>query len=150
MLLYVDGSCSLLYRKIAMFSSGLASTNNLSNNLEDTMQDPISTYLDTFPPKTQVILKRVRSKINKNLPEATERISYGIPTYTIDGSNIIHFGGYEHHISLYPGAQVIANFAEKLSKYKTSKGTVQFQLSESVPYDLIEELVVAARQQNSR
>ena len=54
---------------------------------------------------------------------------------------MIHFGGFRNHIGLYPGSEVIEIFDEKLKKYKTSKGTVQFPLKEELPFDLIQEIV---------
>lgn len=54
---------------------------------------------------------------------------------------MIHFGGFRNHIGLYPGPEAIEIFAEKLKKYKTSRGTVQFPLQEKLPFDLIQEIV---------
>ena len=54
---------------------------------------------------------------------------------------MIHFGGFRNHIGLYPSSEAIEIFAEKLKKYKTSKGTVQFPLTEELPFDLIQEIV---------
>lgn len=57
------------------------------------------------------------------------------------GKNVIHFAGFRNHIGLYPSSEVIEIFAEKLKKYKTSKGTIQFPLQEELPFDLIQEIV---------
>jgi uncharacterized protein YdhG (YjbR/CyaY superfamily) len=103
----------------------------------------IDEYIMNFPPETQEILEKIRQTINSAVPGATEVISYGIPTFKLNGKNVVHFGGYDTHIGFYPGA-IVVNFADKLRGYKTSKGTVQFPLDKPVPYDLITEITEAA------
>jgi uncharacterized protein YdhG (YjbR/CyaY superfamily) len=78
----------------------------------------------------------VRAAIRKASPDATEAISYGMPTFKLHG-NMIHFAGYDHHIGLYPGSRPIEEFKDELTKYKTSKGTVQLPLDKPIPVGLI-------------
>ena len=98
-------------------------------------------YCLDFPEETQEILENLKNFIQNLLPECELCINYGIPTFKIKGKNVIHFGGSRNHIGLYPGSEAIEIFAEKLKKYKTSKGTVQFPLTEELPFDLIQEIV---------
>ena len=98
-------------------------------------------YCLDFPEETQEILENLKNFIQNLLPESELCINYGIPTFKIKGENVIHFGGFRNHIGLYPGSEVIEIFDEKLKKYKTSKGTVQFPLTEELPFDLIQEIV---------
>lgn len=100
----------------------------------------ISEYIAQFPKSTQKILEELRKTITTLAPEATEAISYGIPTFKLHG-NLIHFAAYEHHIGLYPGSQAIADFAKDLTKYKTSKGTIQFPINQPLPLPLIKKIV---------
>jgi uncharacterized protein YdhG (YjbR/CyaY superfamily) len=90
-----------------------------------------------FPESTQKILEQIRKTIHDIAPEAVETISYGIPTFDIGKKHLIHFAAYEHHVGLYPGSNAIAVFSKELSKYKTSKGAVQFPIGKPIPYDLI-------------
>ena len=101
----------------------------------------VDEYIANFPPKTQEILQKIRQTIRTALPEATEKISYGIPTYW-QGRNVVHFGGYDMHIGFYPGSKAIVEFAEELKAYETSKGTVRFPLDKPVPYELIEKITL--------
>ncbi len=92
---------------------------------------------------------QVRAKLNELYElllglvpkEATETISYGIPTFKLRGKNLIHFGGAKNHVAIYPGAEPISHFAKELEKFKTSKGTIQFKLNEKLPNKLIEEII---------
>ncbi len=73
----------------------------------------VDEFIAGYPPAVQDILQKVRTTIRKSAPDAQERISYGIPTYT-QGRNLVHFSGYEKHLGFYPGAQAIADFAPEL------------------------------------
>jgi uncharacterized protein YdhG (YjbR/CyaY superfamily) len=99
----------------------------------------VTQYIANFPPQTQDALKKIRSIIHKVAPAAEEKISYGIPTYKV-GKRPLHFGGYDKHIGLYPGAAGVAAFANRLKDYETSKGTIRFYLDQALPYDLIEDI----------
>ncbi len=96
----------------------------------------IDDYIKHFPPEVQALLQKMRVTIQKAAPKAVEAISYGIPTFKLHG-NLVHFGGFQHHIGFYPGAGAIVTFAKDLAGYSTSKGTVQFPLDKPIPWPLI-------------
>ncbi len=81
------------------------------------------------------------------MPEAQEKIAYGIPTFTFHG-NLVHFAGYEKHIGFYPGAAPIKEFAPELKSYETSKGTVRFPIDKPLPMPLIRKIVKATVNRN--
>jgi uncharacterized protein YdhG (YjbR/CyaY superfamily) len=100
----------------------------------------IDEYISPFPPEVQEILQTLRKVIKESAPEAKEKISYQMPTFVLRG-NLVHFAAYKNHIGFYPGASGIAAFEQKLSEYKSSKGTVQFPIDKPLPYELISEMV---------
>lgn len=108
----------------------------------------IDEYIAGFPKSTQVLLQEMRETIKKAVPDAGERISYQIPTFTL-GRNLVHFAGYERHIGFYPGASGIRSFQEELSRYKRGKGSVQFPLDEPLPLALITEIVLFRVKENN-
>ncbi|MCC7356001.1 MAG: DUF1801 domain-containing protein [Candidatus Doudnabacteria bacterium] len=99
----------------------------------------IDAYIKTFPGDIEEILQRIRATIHKAAPKAEETIKYGIPTFVFNG-NLVHFGGFKNHIGFFPGSSGVKNFQKELLKYKTSKGTIQFQLNEPIPYALITKI----------
>ncbi|MES2223570.1 MAG: DUF1801 domain-containing protein [Patescibacteria group bacterium] len=101
----------------------------------------IDSYIKTFSKDIQIILKKVRVTIEKAAPKATETISYGIPTFDLDGHHLVHFAGYKHHIGFYPTSSGVTAFKKEVSKYIFSKGTVQFPIDEKIPYGLITKIV---------
>jgi uncharacterized protein YdhG (YjbR/CyaY superfamily) len=96
-------------------------------------------YIREFPSEVQKVLEKIRETIKKEAPNATEAISYGIPTFKLNG-NLVHFGAYEKHVGFYPGAMAIEVFQKEMGEYITGKGTIQFQLSEPIPYHLISKI----------
>ncbi len=96
----------------------------------------IDNYIKNFPKDIQHILNKVRNTIKKAAPNADEVISYGIPTFRLNG-NLVHFGGFKKHVGFFPAPSSIIKFKKELSKYKMSKGSVQFSFEEPIPFDLI-------------
>jgi uncharacterized protein YdhG (YjbR/CyaY superfamily) len=101
----------------------------------------IDEFISNYPENVQGILQKIRQTIHGVTPEAKEKISYGIPTFTLKG-NLVHFSAYEHHIGFYPGAGAIVAFKDDLKAYNTSKGAVQFPLDQHIPYDLIKKITL--------
>jgi len=77
-------------------------------------------------------------------PETEEAVSYGIPTFTLDGRYLIYFAGWKRHISVYPIPAVNAQLDKEIERYKAGKGTLRFPLNEPIPYELIGRLAAAA------
>lgn len=100
----------------------------------------VDAYIATYPKPVRERLELIRKTIKKIVPEAQEKISYGIPTFTLDG-NLIHYAAFKNHIGLYPGSAAIAAFKKELAGYRTSKGTVQLPSNAPVPCALIERVV---------
>jgi uncharacterized protein YdhG (YjbR/CyaY superfamily) len=102
--------------------------------------EDINEYLADFPPETREKLKAIRNVIRRSAPEAVEAISYGMPTFRLNGKNMIHFAAFAHHIGLYATPDGHAEFESELSNYKRGKGSVQFPLDQPLPLDLIRRI----------
>ncbi|MFH6982913.1 iron chaperone [Marinoscillum luteum] len=100
----------------------------------------VDEYIADFPIEVQEILKAIRKVIQQAAPEATESISYGIPTFSQNGV-LVHFGGYKQHIGFYPAPRAIEVFKEELSGYEGGKGTIKFPLNKPIPMELITRIV---------
>lgn len=106
----------------------------------------IDEFIAKYPNDVQAILRKIRQTIKDVAPDAKEKISYGIPTFTLNGKNLVHFSAYAKHIGFYPGSMPIAELSKELVGYKTSKGTIQFPLNKPIPYDLIKKITKACSQ----
>ena len=101
----------------------------------------VDDYISTFPEDIQAILEKVRQAIHKAAPDAVETMSYGMPTFDLNGKHLVFFAGWKHHISLYPLPAGDEAFQQQISHYKRAKGTIQFPLDKPIPYDLVKQIV---------
>ena len=98
---------------------------------------------ETIRPRLEDVYKVIRDAI----PNAEERISWGMPTFW-EGRNIIHFAAAKKHIGLYPGPEAIEFFADRLQDYKTSKGAIQLPNNKELPIDLIKDIAIWCYERN--
>ena len=107
------------------------------------MRDEFATideYIASFPPDIQEKLQGIRAVIRSAVPDAEEAIRYGMPTFRLDGHNLVHFAAFKDHLGFFPTPSGVEKFRKELSSYKLSKGTIQLPISEPVPYDLVERI----------
>ena len=117
--------------------------------MENRQASSVDEYMAAFPAETKTVLEELRALITAAAPGATERISYGCPTFTLNG-NLVHFAVHKRHIGFYPTPSAIETFQEELKPYKSSKGSVQFPLGVPLPLALIRRMVEFRVQENSR
>ncbi len=109
--------------------------------------ESIDEYIAGFPPEIRDKLSRIREVIREAAPEATEKISYQMPTFALHG-NLVHFAAFKNHIGFYPAPRGIEAFKEELSAYKGAKGSVQFPYDRPLPLDLIGRIVKLRAEEN--
>jgi len=85
----------------------------------------------------------------KAAPRARETISYGIPTYKLNG-NLVHFGAFKDHVSFFPTSSGVNAFKKELSKYRVAKATIQFPLDKPLPLGLIKRIVTFRVKENEQ
>jgi uncharacterized protein YdhG (YjbR/CyaY superfamily) len=101
----------------------------------------IDEYIAEVPPEVQQVLGEMRELIRGSAPDATETISYAIPTFDLNGKHLVHFAAFKSHVGFYPTGSGAEAFKNELSAYKGGKGSVQFPLGEPLPADLIRRIV---------
>ena len=111
----------------------------------------IDEYIAAFSPEIQSILQKIRAAIKKAAPAASEKISYGMPTFALNG-DLVHFGTFKKHIGFYPPVKN-DKLRRETSKYEGEKGCLRFPLDEPIPYAVISKIVkvrVAENQQKAK
>lgn len=101
----------------------------------------VSAYIDSFSGVTKKRLQTIRQTILKVMPSATERISYNIPAYFLNGMMIVYFAGYDNHIGLYPAKATTAEYKKLVGKYSSGKATIRLPHNHPLPIDVIEKFV---------
>ncbi len=109
----------------------------------------VDAYIQQYPPNVRTMLEELRHIIAKAAPEATERISYGMPTFYQDG-NLVHFAAWKSHIGLYPVPSAIQKFAKELTLFQQTKGSVHLPFNQPLPVKLIEKIVKFRIEENEQ
>ena len=114
------------------------------------MKKPTSVddYIATAAKEAQGRLQQIRSMIKTAVPEAQEKISYGMPYFGYFG-RLVYFAAFKHHIGVYISPPVIAEHAKELKAYKTAMATLQLPLNKPLPIALIKKLVLARAKKNA-
>jgi len=125
------------------------SGNRTSSTKSSAAAKNIDEYLAAVPEPGRTTLNTIRAVIRSAAPpEATEAITYGIPTFKYKGS-LLAFAAFTNHCSLFPmSLSVIDAFKNELKPFLASKGTVRFPLDKPLPAALVKKLVKARVAQN--
>ncbi len=105
------------------------------------MDEKVKQYIDKQPSPQKEIMEKVRVVIQHSAPLAEEAMSYGVPAFKLRGHLLVAYAAFKQHIGIYPEPQTIEVFEKELQNYTTSKGAIQFQIDQPIPYDLMEKIV---------
>ncbi|MDR1099705.1 MAG: DUF1801 domain-containing protein [Treponema sp.] len=100
----------------------------------------IDEYIAGFEPEIKKTLNELRNFIKSEAPEATEKISYGMPTFYLNG-NLVHFAAFKDHYGFFPNPSGIDEFEKELAPYRSGKGTLRFPFDKQIPWDIIRKVV---------
>jgi uncharacterized protein YdhG (YjbR/CyaY superfamily) len=107
-------------------------------------------YLAGVPPKERAVLEKIRRAVLSVAPDAGEKISYGIPTFTYNGRHLVYYAAMKKHLSFFPGSKaVLRQFASELEPFDTKgPGTVRFSVDKPLPMTLVKKIVRARMKEN--
>ena len=104
----------------------------------------VDDFIFHAPLLAQPGLHELRQLIRVTLPQAQEKIWYGVPFYH-EGGEVAGFSLAKQHISLGVGAGVLsAERRKRLAKmgYRTGSCTIQIRFDQKPPAALIREMLV--------
>ena len=105
------------------------------NNVEE--------YLAAISRAAKPTLVTLRESIRRELPEATEVLSYGIPVFKL-GKPVVGYGAWKTHCGFYAlSGVVLEGFSEELKGYSISKSTIRVPFGSSLPRELIARIIQA-------
>ena len=107
----------------------------------------VTAYIAAAAPPARPMLKRIRAAIKTAAPRAQEKLSYGMPYYSLRG-RLAYFAAFRGHVSVFIPGRVLTAFAREVEPYRRGKATLQFPLGTRVPVGLIGRLVRAGRREN--
>jgi len=99
-------------------------------------------YLASLPADARKSLQRLRRDIKAAAPGAEDSISYGLPSFRLDGRPLACYKAARNHCSFHPmSTAVIRAHAADLKAYSTSPGTIRFAPGKALPVALVRKLV---------
>jgi uncharacterized protein YdhG (YjbR/CyaY superfamily) len=126
-------------KKTKSAKGGSAAKKSIANSVDE--------YLARVPEPARGTLKKTRALIRSVVPaEASEAISYGIPSFKYKGW-LVGYAAFANHCSFFPGA-LPGKFASLLKRFPTSKGTIRFPVDKPLPAALVKKLVRARIAEN--
>lgn len=105
--------------------------------------ESVDDYLAEFPAEVRTVLEEVRQTVLRAAPDAVESISYGMPTYAVEGRRLLYFAGWKHHVAVYAVPKMSPALEKELVNFRKVQDTLNFPLTRPMPYDLIERLTRA-------
>lgn len=101
----------------------------------------IAEYIAGCAPEVQPLLQKMYTTIAQAAPQASEKISWGMPTFVYHG-NLVHFSAETKHMGFHPAPSAIVAFQDRLGEYSYSKGTIRFPYDTPIPFDLVRDIVI--------
>jgi len=109
----------------------------------------IDEYIAQFPQDVQQILNKLRAVVHESVPEAEEKISYGMPAFFLNGG-LVWFAAYKKFIGFYPTTSGMNTFAKEIEAYRGTKSALHFPLDQEMPYELIRKITLARLAENRK
>ncbi len=88
------------------------------------------------------MFEHVRALVRDIVPDAGEKVSYGVPCFTHKGKYVLYFGAFKNHMSLFPASDDMVAAIPELKDFRTSKGTLQFTEAKPISDDAIKQMVL--------
>ena len=110
-------------------------------------RSPIVDYIAGCPRTVQPILRKIRAIVREEAPGATEKISYRMPAFFLDGA-LIYYAPFKHHVGMFPPVKGDPQLNKDLARHRGEKGNLKFALDEPMPYELIRRVVQCRLSQN--
>jgi uncharacterized protein YdhG (YjbR/CyaY superfamily) len=114
------------------------------------MSTEVEQYLAAVPEPSRSALESLRKTIREVVPDATESISYQVPTFRYQDRPVVAFGATETGCTFYVMSTNVFNaFKEKLKEFKTGKGSIRFQPDKLIPAEIVQNIVKARISENT-
>ena len=104
----------------------------------------VDDYLAALPEDQRAVLEKLRTTIRTTAPDATETISYQMPTFKLHGRVLVYYAAFKDHCSLFPASEAVMEaLGEELKPYFSGKGTLRFTPDKPIPVALVKKIVKA-------
>lgn len=110
--------------------------------------DDVEAWFDRVPQDQRIALLALRDRIRELVPDATEKISYGIPTFVLNGS-LVALNASKSGLSLITmRPDLLSDMSEQLQGVKWSGSTLRFHPGKPLPDTVVRAVIEARVEQN--
>jgi uncharacterized protein YdhG (YjbR/CyaY superfamily) len=112
--------------------------------------ETVEEYFAALPEEARAGLEELRRIIRGEAPDATERVSYRMPSFEEGGRILVWYAAFKDHYSVFPASEGVRKaLGSELETYLAGKGTIHFPMTEPIPESLVRQIVEARRQENA-
>ena len=108
--------------------------------------DAVDRYLDSAPEAGRDFYRAVRDLVLRHAPEATQTLSYNMPTFVVDGHRLLHASAWKQHLAIYPlppAEDLDPAATAALEAHSSGASTLKLPYPEPFPADLVDAVVRA-------
>lgn len=109
--------------------------------MENLKKDALKKYYESLTEKERFVLDYLKKCILKEVPEAKETFSYGMPVFKFKNKYLMGINAAKKHYAIYPGSEPIEKLKKELIGYSTSKGTIRFTEENILKEDLLKKIL---------
>ena len=110
--------------------------------------DDVEAWFQRVPQDQRGALLALREQIRALVPEATEKISYGVPTFVLNGS-LVALNATKSGLSLITmRPDLLSDMSDRLEGVRWSGSTLRFTPEKPLPDDLVRAVIQARVEQN--
>jgi uncharacterized protein YdhG (YjbR/CyaY superfamily) len=110
--------------------------------MTQTKPTTIDEYIATLSEDRQAIVQKIRETIHRTLPEAVETMSYGMPTFDLNGHHLVYFSAWKDHVGLYPLYTDGGDLKELFRPYNKVNNSIHLPYDDPKLYEVIEKFTL--------
>ena len=107
----------------------------------------VAAYIAAAPLPARALLRQLRALVRSVAPEAEERLSYGMPYYSLHG-RLAYFAAFKGHVGVYLMGRSKERFARELARWRTTASTLRFEFGDRLPLALLRRVLRARTEEN--
>jgi len=113
--------------------------------------EDVDDYMAQLQDDRRAAMEQLRSTIRAAAPDATEAISYNMPSFRQDSRFLVSYEAFKRHYSLFPwNDEMVEELGEELKPYAVGKGTIRLPADRPIPVDLVTRIIEIRNRQHAQ
>ncbi len=108
----------------------------------DSGQADVDAYISALPEPKRSTLEEVRRRILTVIPNASQKISYGMPGFVVNGKVVAGIAAFKNHLAFLPhSGRVFVGIERNLEGFTRTMSSLHFRVDEPLTIELIAILI---------